>query len=83
MVYEVLSLDSKAVAHSVHKNFEIKFGSNKCNEIDFMMPDFSQSGMEFTLFQDSPQFVELDVDFGGEDVSGCNLDFSFVGITHM
>jgi hypothetical protein len=50
--------------------------------IDFEMPDFS-SGIEFTLFKDGAQYVDITPDFGNEDASECDFDFSFVGVTHL
>jgi hypothetical protein len=83
MVYEVLSLDGIMAVHSQQKAFQVKFAENKCSLIDFTMPDFSNSGVEFTLFRDEPQYVDITPDFGGEDASECDFEYSFVGVTHL
>jgi hypothetical protein len=81
VVYEVLSLDGIMTVHSQQKALQIKFAENKCSLIDFTMP--SLSGIEFTLFRDGPQYVDVSPDFGNEDASECDLEYSFVGVTHL
>jgi hypothetical protein len=83
IAYEVLSLDGIIAVHSVYRDVKIKFTEAKCSKLDFTMPDFSEGGIQFTLFSDEEQYVDINPDFGNEDVSKCSFDFSFVGATHL